>query len=50
MNSLVQPHWFDGKEMPLQLEDVEVREDSDSDMDEVSSDAESDIMSESEED
>ena len=50
VNGLVQPHWFDGKEMPLQLEDVEVREDSDSDMDEVSSDAESDIMSESEED
>ena len=50
VNGLLQPHWFDGKEMPLQLEDVEVREESDSDMDEVSSDAESDIMSDSDED
>ena len=50
MNGLLQPHWFDGKEMPLQLEDVEVRDESDGDMDEVRRDAESDIMFESDED
>ena len=52
VNGLLQPHWFDGKEMPLQLIDVEVTYDSDSDEDEdeVSSDVESDYMSESDDD
>ena len=47
VNGVLQSHWFDDKEMPLQLEDVKVRDESDSDMD---SDAESDIMSDSDED
>ena len=45
MDGILKPHWFDGEELPLQLKDVEVTDDSDSE--DEGSDIDSDIMSDS---
>ena len=50
VNGFLQPHWFDDREMPLYLTDVEVTDETDNDDDEVCSDAESDIMFDSDND
>ena len=47
VNNVLQPHWFDDEEIPLNLADVEITDESDSDENEFSSDAESEIMSDS---
>ena len=45
VDGILKPHWFDGEELPLQLKDVEVTDDSDSE--DEDSDIDSDIMSDS---
>ena len=50
VNNVLQPHWFDDEEIPLNLADVEITDESDSDENEFSSDAESEIMSDSDND
>ena len=48
VDGILKPHWFDGEELPLQLKDVEVTDDSGSEDEDF--DIDSDIMSDSDDD